>query len=98
MFAKLMKFHHCLFTIEKKQNVADGLIVRQTMRKQYTHHKHSLREGGITSLNLFLGGFMAREYYFTHFEPSQLLSGAKTGDLQEKRPDHPQAELGLSHI
>ena len=35
--------------------------------------------------------------YFTHFEPCQLLGGAKTGDPQVKPPDHPQAELGLSH-
>ena len=26
--------------------------------------------------------------YFTHFEPSQLEGGAKTGDPQEKPPDH----------
>ena len=43
-------------------------------------------------------GFMARQDYFTHFEPSQLLGGAKTGDPREKPPDHPQAELGLSHM
>ena len=34
----------------------------------------------------------------THFEPSQLLSGAKTGDLREKPLDRPQADLGLSHM
>ena len=37
--------------------------------------------------------FTPRQDYFTHFEPSQLLSLAKTGDLREKTPDHPQAEL-----
>ena len=31
-------------------------------------------------------------HYFTHFEPSQLLDGAKG----EKPSDHPQAELGSS--
>ena len=36
--------------------------------------------------------------YFTHFEPGQSLHGAKTGDPSEKPPDHPQAELGLSHV
>ena len=36
-------------------------------------------------------------YYFTYFEPRQSLGGAKTGDPREKPPDHPQAELGLSH-
>ena len=35
---------------------------------------------------------------FTHFEPSQSLGGAKTGDSREKPPDNPQAELGLSHM
>ena len=33
-----------------------------------------------------------------HFEPSQSLGGVKTGDPQEKPRDHPQAELGLSHM
>ena len=28
----------------------------------------------------------------------QALGGAKIGDSQEKTPDHPQAELGLSHV
>ena len=41
---------------------------------------------------------MARQGYFTHFEPSKSEGGAKTGDPREKPPDHPQAELGLSHI
>ena len=35
----------------------------------------------------------ARQDYFTHFEPR-----ANTGDPQEKTRDHPQAELGLSHM
>ena len=43
-------------------------------------------------------GFTARQYYFTHFEPSQSLGGAKTGDPREKPSDHPQAKLGLSHM
>ena len=42
------------------------------------------------------GGLTARQDYFTHFETSQSLGGAKTGDPREKPPDHPQAELGLS--
>ena len=41
---------------------------------------------------------MARQDYFTHFEPSQSVGGAKTGDPREKIPDHPQAELGLPHM
>ena len=41
---------------------------------------------------------MARQDYFTHFEPSQSKTGAKMGDPREKPPDHPQAELGLSHM
>ena len=41
-------------------------------------------------------GLTTRQVYFTHFEPSQLVGGVKTGDPQEKPPDHPQAELGLS--
>ena len=48
-------------------------------------------------------GFTARQYYFTHFELSQSLGCggggvAKTGVPQEKPSDHPQAELGLSHM
>ena len=42
--------------------------------------------------------FTARQDYFTHFEQSQSLGGVKTGDPQEKTPDHPHAELGLSHM
>ena len=42
--------------------------------------------------------FTARQDYFTHSEPSQLLGGAKMGDPREKTPNHPQAELGLSHM
>ena len=44
------------------------------------------------------GGGTARQDYFTHFEPSQSLDAAKTGDPQNKTPGHPQAELGLSHV
>ena len=36
------------------------------------------------SLLCFYLGFTTCEDYFTHFEPSQSLDGAKTGDLQEK--------------
>ena len=43
-------------------------------------------------------GFTARQDYFTHFEPSQSLGGAKTWDPQETTPDHPLAELGLSYM
>ena len=49
-------------------------------------------------LLLLLSGFNTRQDYFTHFEPSQSLGGAKTGDPREKPPDYPQAELGLSHM
>ena len=40
---------------------------------------------------------MAR-HDFTRFELSQSLGGAKIGDALEKPPDHPHAELGLSHM
>ena len=46
---------------------------------------------------VFYLGFTACQDYFTHFEPSQSLDGAKTEYPQEKIPDHPQAQLGLSH-
>ena len=45
-----------------------------------------------------LGGLTAHQDYFTHFQPSQSLGGAKKGDLREKQPDHPQAQLVLSHM
>ena len=48
--------------------------------------------------NFFFFGLTACQDYFTHFEPSQSLGVAKTGDLREKPPDHPQAELSLSHM
>ena len=47
---------------------------------------------------IFYLGFTARQDYFTHFEPCQLESEAKTGDPRVKPPDHPQAEHGLSHM
>ena len=34
-------------------------------------------------------GLTARQDYFTHFEPSQLLGEAKRGDPREKVQDHP---------
>ena len=43
-------------------------------------------------------GVTARQDYFTYFEPSQSLGGAKTGNPRENPSDHPQAELGLSHM
>ena len=43
-------------------------------------------------------GIAVRQNHFTHFEPSQSLGGAKTADPREKSPDHPQAELRLSHM
>ena len=42
--------------------------------------------------------FTAHQDNFTHFLQSQSLGGAKRGDPQEKPSDHPQAELGLSHV
>ena len=41
---------------------------------------------------------MACQVYFTNFEPSQSLGGAKTEESLEKPPDHPQAELGLFYM
>ena len=49
-------------------------------------------------LFVFYLGFTAHQVYFTHFEPSQSLGGAKMGDPRENPPGHPQAELGLSHV
>ena len=46
----------------------------------------------------FVFEFTARQDYFTHFEPSPSLDGAKTDDPREKLPNHPQAERGLSHM
>ena len=52
------------------------------------------------SLTFFLFdlGFMARQDYYIHFEPSWSLDGAKMGDPLEKPHDHLQVELGLSHM
>ena len=46
----------------------------------------------------FYLGFTACQDYFTHFEPSQLFGGAKTGNPWENTPDHTQAELGLYYM
>ena len=46
----------------------------------------------------FYLSFVACQDYFTRLELSQSLGGAKTGEPQEKPPDHPQAKLGLSHM
>ena len=40
---------------------------------------------GTICFNVFVGvEVMACQDYFTHFEPSQLVGGVKTGDSQEK--------------
>ena len=41
---------------------------------------------------------VAHQDYFSHFELSKSLGGAKIGDPQEKPPDCQQAEFGLSHM
>ena len=51
----------------------------------------------ITYIFFYLG-FIACQDYFTHFEQSQSIDGAKMGNPWEKLPDHPQAEHGLSHM
>ena len=43
------------------------------------------------------GGFTALQDYLTHFEPISRKLGRKQ-EIPEKTPDHPQAELGLSHM
>ena len=48
-------------------------------------------------LFFFCLGFTQKNY-FTYFEPSQSWGGEKTEDPHEKPPDHPQAELWLSHM
>ena len=50
----------------------------------------------MATLVFFILDFTVRQDYFTHFEPSQSVGGAKTGGLREKTPDHQHAELGLS--
>ena len=42
--------------------------------------------------------FTARQDYFTHFQTSQSLDGRKREIPEKKPPDHPPAELGLSHM
>ena len=42
---------------------------------------------------IFYLGFTARQDYFTHFETSQSVDGAKTGDPREKPPNHPKQNL-----
>ena len=36
--------------------------------------------------------------HFFHFDSSQSVGGAETGDLRETTPDHPQAEVDLSNM
>ena len=43
-------------------------------------------------------GFTACQDYFTHFEQNSIVRrGENWSSPREKPPDHPQAELGLSH-
>ena len=64
-----------------------------------THFKKGSEKSLLCIKDLFIYlGFMARQDYFTHFEPSQSKGWAKTGDPREKPPDHPQTELCLSHM
>ena len=58
-----------------------------------TIEKTSLKQQKVTwlltqvTINIFLcgRGFTANQDYFTYFEPSQSLGGAKTGDPREKQ-------------
>ena len=61
--------------------------------------KGVLCQGKVSEVFVYLG-CTARQGYLTQFESSQSLVGAKTGDPRSprKNTDHPQAELGLSHI
>ena len=54
----------------------------------------------ISDYFFFYLAFKARQDYFTHFgfEQSQSLGGLESGDPREKTPDHPQAEISLSHV
>ena len=61
---------------------------------------YTQQANSILCLFNFLLGFMARQDYFTHFEPSQSIGGAKTGDHRKNKTNTwpPQAEHGLSYM
>ena len=64
--------------------------------------RHSTSTAGKTNSSHFFFFFFfdlwftARQYYFNHFEPIQLVGGGENGKSPgEKPPDHLQDELGL---
>ena len=67
-------------------------------RKNYRHKNFIYSSFYFLVVVVGEGGGVVRHDYFTHFEPSQSLDAAKTGDFQNKPPGHPQAELGLSRM
>ena len=91
-------------TTKKKQNKKNkNKTNKQQKNKQTNNNKKNnikfVYHPSIGSFFFFFHlGFTARRDYFTHFEPSQSLGGAKTGDPREKPLDHPQTELDLSHV
>ena len=79
-------------------NVCEAIYHLDVDRTRVKNNKKLTVALLVLSVYFFYLGFMACQDYFTHFEPSQSLGGAKTGDPREKTPDHPQAQLGLSHM
>ena len=54
-----------------------------------------------TCIIFFSLGYTARPNYFNHFEANgsnRKGGGVKAGGPREKQPDHPRAELGVSHV
>ena len=66
---------------------------------QQTEHYLKMTDSFVIIIYVFIFFWFGFQDYFTHFEPSQLLGGSKMGwDPREKPLDHPQAELGSSHM
>ena len=58
-----------------------------TLRSRHSFGKCLFRK------DFFYLGFTAHQDYFTHFEPSQSVDWANTGDPREKTPNHRQQNL-----
>ena len=84
------------------------------LRSLPTHEAHTKDSGGCSGWSnsskvaqvifffpffFFYLDFTARQDYFTHFELKQFQVGQKREVPEKKQqPDHPQSELGVSHI
>ena len=86
--------------VDFKMNIVTYSSVQNSLAYYFSVYIHVYMYFDVVHKNetfvLYLA-FTASQNHFTHFEPSQSLGEAKTGDPREKPPGHAKAELCLTH-